>query len=291
MVTLETIAGLTRRIVRQKLESEFVLAENSLLARKKEIDQIVEEVVANLQTGEERNLRYAIMSLTFTDGEGTGDGSNTTPNDVKPGQKRGAGRSNGKRSHESEDAEDFSDDSSDTEEAIEKSSGSAVTAAGATGKRAVGFRKAQASIMTRTYFIENAKPLESNLGPIEFTAQPREFKTGSCGWFFNCKRELDVGGTSVHCQVTVNCTGKLVLYSMRYIVCESLRFVQTRIGLSSYLTRIITSDSFFLAQFWVVKAGRPEKRADDCLVIKLHIIHYILGRDQDNETSSPSHGS
>ena len=106
-------------------------------------------------------------------------------------------------------AEDGDED--EDEESDEKTA--SVNASGGGGRRSVGrrptgLRKAQSSIMTKSYFVENSEPLVSNLGPISFEATPREFSTGSCGWFYGAKQELTVGEKKVVCQLTVNCTGR-----------------------------------------------------------------------------------
>eukprot|EP01057_Protomagalhaensia_wolfi_P005766 Protomagalhaensia_wolfi_Nauph_80__5765@NODE_704_length_2089_cov_40_581951_g526_i0_p1_GENE_NODE_704_length_2089_cov_40_581951_g526_i0NODE_704_length_2089_cov_40_581951_g526_i0_p1_ORF_typecomplete_len215_score50_68DEK_C/PF08766_11/6_3e06CobT/PF06213_12/0_038SOBP/PF15279_6/0_045DUF3738/PF12543_8/0_17mRNA_decap_C/PF16741_5/0_24UBN_AB/PF14075_6/0_18Med19/PF10278_9/0_32_NODE_704_length_2089_cov_40_581951_g526_i091735 len=68
-----------------------------------------------------------------------------------------------------------------------------------------GAKKAQSSIMTKSHFCETAEALVSNIGPLQFTVTPREFSTGSCGWFYGSKHELPVGEEKVMCQLTINC--------------------------------------------------------------------------------------
>lgn len=66
----------------------------------------------------------------------------------------------------------------------------------------------QSTMMTKSEFLNEATPLETQLGHLNFEVKPRNFSTGSCGWWYGNKHEISVGDQSVTCQITINCTSK-----------------------------------------------------------------------------------
>ena len=60
--------------------------------------------------------------------------------------------------------------------------------------------------VTRDEFKSHAKPLRIVIGDKEITAGPREFSTGSLGWYVNEKTTVDVNGKSVTVQIGLNLT-------------------------------------------------------------------------------------
>jgi hypothetical protein len=62
------------------------------------------------------------------------------------------------------------------------------------------------SPITRQQFRDGAKPVEVNVGGTPMFAIPREFSTGSLGWYLNGKTLIDVNGVKVTVQVGVNLT-------------------------------------------------------------------------------------
>lgn len=60
--------------------------------------------------------------------------------------------------------------------------------------------------ITRTQFLEGAKPLALTIGNNQRIAEPKPFKTGSFGWGLNEKVVLDVNGTPVKVQASINLT-------------------------------------------------------------------------------------
>ena len=52
----------------------------------------------------------------------------------------------------------------------------------------------------------SAPTLRIMVGEREFKANPREFSTGSLGWYVNDKMDIDIGGKSVTIQLGLNLT-------------------------------------------------------------------------------------
>lgn len=60
--------------------------------------------------------------------------------------------------------------------------------------------------VTRAQFKETAEPLKVVINGQELIADPKEFSTGSFGWFLNGKVLVPVGGKNVSVQVGINLT-------------------------------------------------------------------------------------
>ena len=60
--------------------------------------------------------------------------------------------------------------------------------------------------VTRQQFRSDAQPVQVILNGVPLQAFPKEFKTGSLGWFVNGKMSVTVGGVPVTVQVGVNLT-------------------------------------------------------------------------------------
>jgi hypothetical protein len=58
----------------------------------------------------------------------------------------------------------------------------------------------------RAGFREQAKPIEIVIGGQPFTAEVKEFSTGSFGWNVNAKTVIEVGGRRLPVQVGLNLT-------------------------------------------------------------------------------------
>jgi hypothetical protein len=58
--------------------------------------------------------------------------------------------------------------------------------------------------ITRAEFSEKAEPIKIDLNGFPLTAEPREFSTGSFGWYLNGKAPVTVGGKTVQVQVGMN---------------------------------------------------------------------------------------
>lgn len=166
-VTPDSLKTLTRRILRTKLEERFGLPAGSTEPRKKEINQLLQEVI-DFFAREPKNKRRRSSVET----------ENATPGSGAEEEEGGSGE------------EGSDDDGTSRSKKARKG----------------GLKKAQSDLMTRTHFRENAQALVTNLGPLQFTVTPREFSTGSCGWFYGSKHELPVGDDKVTCQLTINCT-------------------------------------------------------------------------------------
>ena len=60
--------------------------------------------------------------------------------------------------------------------------------------------------ISRPQFREGAKPVEITINGAPMLAEPREFSTGSLGWYLNGKTVVDVNGVKVSVQVGINLT-------------------------------------------------------------------------------------
>jgi len=60
--------------------------------------------------------------------------------------------------------------------------------------------------VTRGEFVGNAKPVEITINGVQFIADPKEFSTGSLGWYLNGKATVRVGDTPVSVQIGLNLT-------------------------------------------------------------------------------------
>jgi hypothetical protein len=60
--------------------------------------------------------------------------------------------------------------------------------------------------ITRAQFRDKAEPVKVVVNGVEMTAEIKEFKTGSFGWYLNNKATINVGGTPVTVQVGANLT-------------------------------------------------------------------------------------
>lgn len=60
--------------------------------------------------------------------------------------------------------------------------------------------------VTRPEFLANAKQVRVQIGDQALTANPKEFSTGSLGWYVNGKVEIPVGDKYVTVQVGLNLT-------------------------------------------------------------------------------------
>jgi hypothetical protein len=60
--------------------------------------------------------------------------------------------------------------------------------------------------VTRAQFKETAEPLKVAIAGQELIAEPKEFSTGSFGWYINGKVLVPVGGKNVSVQVGLNLT-------------------------------------------------------------------------------------
>ncbi len=58
--------------------------------------------------------------------------------------------------------------------------------------------------ITREDFLAHAQPLKIDLGGFPMSAEPREFSTGSFGWYVNGKATQIVDGKTLSVQVGMN---------------------------------------------------------------------------------------
>jgi hypothetical protein len=60
--------------------------------------------------------------------------------------------------------------------------------------------------ITRQEFRDGAKPVTVSIGGIPQIAEPKEFSTGSLGWYLNGKIPVEINGVSVQVQIGMNLT-------------------------------------------------------------------------------------
>jgi hypothetical protein len=60
--------------------------------------------------------------------------------------------------------------------------------------------------ISREDFAEKAQPVEVVINGMPMTAEPKEFSTGSLGWYLNSKANIKVGEKSVTVQIGMNLT-------------------------------------------------------------------------------------
>jgi hypothetical protein len=60
--------------------------------------------------------------------------------------------------------------------------------------------------ITRNEFREHAKALAIKINGLDFQADPREFSTGSLGWYLNGKTTIEIDGKRVAVQIGMNLT-------------------------------------------------------------------------------------
>lgn len=60
--------------------------------------------------------------------------------------------------------------------------------------------------ITRAQFRELAEPVEVKIGEDTLIADPKEFSTGSLGWYLNSKTRIKVGDKTVTVQIGMNLT-------------------------------------------------------------------------------------
>ena len=60
--------------------------------------------------------------------------------------------------------------------------------------------------ISREDFLAKAEPLKIDLGGFPMVAEPREFSTGSFGWYMNGKTVVSIDGKAVSVQIGMNLT-------------------------------------------------------------------------------------
>jgi hypothetical protein len=60
--------------------------------------------------------------------------------------------------------------------------------------------------ISRADFLAKAEPIKIDLNGFPLTADPREFSTGSFGWYVNAKAPVVIDGKTVQVQVGMNLT-------------------------------------------------------------------------------------
>ena len=58
--------------------------------------------------------------------------------------------------------------------------------------------------ISRADFLAKAEPLKIELGGATLVAEPREFSTGSFGWYVNSKAPVTIDGKTVSVQIGMN---------------------------------------------------------------------------------------
>ncbi|CRG95696.1 conserved Plasmodium protein, unknown function [Plasmodium gallinaceum] len=199
-VSIESATQISRRYVRKKLEEIFNLEENALYERKKEINDIVEKVLTNLLEEEnmKKNEGFSMKNEEV---------NNIKINDDK--KENLDSKSNFINNNKDEIKEEIKNENNDNKSlcALSDEDKNSSKKRKKSSNDAVSTRKKQANIMTKEYFLNNAKSLFCNISEnIKLKLEPRIFSTGSCGWHMMDKVYLLVGDHSVLCQFCINCS-------------------------------------------------------------------------------------
>ncbi|CRH03960.1 conserved Plasmodium protein, unknown function [Plasmodium relictum] len=201
-VSIESATQISRRYVRKKLEEIFNLEENALYERKKEINDIVEKVLTNLLEEENKKKNGGLQM------------KNEEINNIKTnddGRQKLDDKSNNINNNEDEIREETKNEDNNYDKSLCKISDdndkNSSKKRKKSGNDMVSARKKQANVMTKEYFLNNAKALFCNISEnIKLKLEPRIFSTGSCGWHMMDKIYLLVGDHSVLCQFCINCS-------------------------------------------------------------------------------------
>ncbi|CAK0840452.1 unnamed protein product, partial [Prorocentrum cordatum] len=87
-----------------------------------------------------------------------------------------------------------------------RSAGSKETGSGRKSGELGGTKRRQAGLFTRGGFMKKARTFPVKLGDSNFSVPPREFSTGSCGFFLSAKVPMEMDGQKVMMQCSLNCT-------------------------------------------------------------------------------------
>jgi len=103
-------------------------------------------------------------------------------------------------------------EANDQDEAAAQAAPAAQPAAGSKQKRSDrkpgepgAAKKRQAALFTRQGFMKKAKTFPVKLGDASFNVPPKEFSTGSCGFFLSAKVPFEMDGQRVMMQCSLNC--------------------------------------------------------------------------------------
>ncbi|CDU85104.1 conserved protein, unknown function [Plasmodium yoelii] len=186
-VSIETASQISRRNVRTQLEQIFNLEENALYERKKEINEILNKILKELLEEDEKQHSE----------ENTDSANNTKTNDDQ--EKEDKTNKIVKKENNNDNVSSGSESNTKNKNSSKKRKQNPV--------ENISAKKRQANVMTKDYFMENAKPLYCNLTEdIQLKLEPRMFNTGSCGWHIMDKIYLSVGEHDVLCQLCINCS-------------------------------------------------------------------------------------
>ncbi|EEA07823.1 uncharacterized protein CMU_028970 [Cryptosporidium muris RN66] len=196
IVTSETLDSLTSRKVREEIENQLNLLQGSLISKKLEINEIIDQIILEIQGDLEdhepltkKSMEYKTLDKykqeypTNNEGEVSSEQSdyagNEEDSDKEIRQKRERGL---------EDDEENNDKS----KSITKKS----------------TKPKETSVMSIDEFLEKAQVLSLtiNNSKTKLAAAPRQFSTGSVGWYYGNKVSLPVGDSDVICQLSLNCT-------------------------------------------------------------------------------------
>lgn len=171
-VSIESAAKISRKHVRQKLEDIFQLDRGALYPRKDEINDIVQKILKNLLEKEFNKKHKKEKEKEEVEADADADAKKN----------------------------DDANDTADEETKVKKRKLTAL-------KEIHAIRKQQANMMTKNFFLENARTLNFELCEnVQIDMKPRIFTTGSCGWHVTERSYIPVGNKDVLCHVCFNIT-------------------------------------------------------------------------------------
>lgn len=175
-ISIESAAEISRKYVREKLEEIFQLEKGTLVERKYEINDIVQNILKNLLEKQSKIL------------------SNKKVNCIKMNDD--PLKHNQKQNHDENGVEDATNDEVSSKKRKVTSY-----------KEMSDARKKQSKAMTKKSFMENAEALNFDLSKdVNILMKPRVFSTGNCGWHVTERYFLPVGKTDVLCHICFNVT-------------------------------------------------------------------------------------
>ncbi|KAL7069445.1 hypothetical protein ACR3K2_00430 [Cryptosporidium serpentis] len=196
IVTSETLDSLTSRKVREEIENQLNLLQGSLISKKLEINEVLDRVILEIQRDlkDHEPLTKKLIEYKTLDkykqeySTDDRDEVSSEQSDYAENEEDSDKEIRQKRERELENDEENKDGS----KSITKKS----------------TKPKETSIMSIDEFLEKAQVLSLtiNNSKTKLAATPRQFSTGSVGWYYGNKVSLPVGDSDIVCQLSLNCT-------------------------------------------------------------------------------------
>mmetsp|Transcript_87310 Transcript_87310/g.271259 ORF Transcript_87310/g.271259 Transcript_87310/m.271259 type:complete len:232 (-) Transcript_87310:154-849(-) len=180
--------------VRAELERRFRLSPGALDAFREKLKEIVAAEIAQIQA--EQELEDGAEDL-----EGGEDAAEAAAEAEVEAEAVGSAQRSPKEKRKSKSKEASSAEPRKSGQKRPRDEDNA----GAVRPR-TGAKSLQASVMTRKEFMKKAKGFAVQIGDRKIQGAPKQFSTGSCGFFGASKVVLKVGDEDLTLQCQINCT-------------------------------------------------------------------------------------